>query len=168
MLVSGVTVDSFVSVVEMISRTRYAGNVKLVYTPSPLNAAGTRFRVALRAESSRNAGARRTTAGRRSVAACWHVFRNVYAELFRLHPDAVVRTSMATYKGAAGFESNYPATAYQNIGTQLYPATMLSLCDCGGTLPSRPQPAPQAAASVRQTLHAIDDTLNWHDAYCQA
>ncbi len=172
MLVKGMPIAEFVAIVERVSRDTYVGNLRLVYQPEPLNRAGTRFRVALRADSSRAPGARRTRAGRRSVAACWHTFRDVYAEVFRLYPNAEIRTSMAAYIGVSGFEANYPATGRVNIGSMVEPCTMPSLCDCQDDqrhLPALsrpvPRPVPRPAPTVAETLARIDSGLNWHDAY---
>lgn len=79
--------------------------------------------------SSSREGARRSWQGRKCQAACWHAFRDVIRQVFVLAPDAVVKTSMATYT-AANFEATYPATGWKNIGSQFQPVTMPELCDC--------------------------------------
>lgn len=45
-------------------------------------------------------------------------------------------TSMAVYRGHAGFTEAYPETAYQNIGSELYPVTMPELCECDDRTPT--------------------------------
>jgi hypothetical protein len=47
--------------------------------------------------------------------------------LFAIDPHARLRTGMAFYDGAEGFEATYPATAYKNIGSMMAPATMPDL-----------------------------------------
>jgi hypothetical protein len=37
---------------------------------------------------------------------------------------------VAVYRGRAGFEQDYPATAYVNVGSQMQPAHMPELRDC--------------------------------------
>jgi hypothetical protein len=54
------------------------------------------------------------------------------AELFERFPRATVRTALAVYRGKEGFELHFPATAYVNVGSQMQPAYMPSLCDCWG------------------------------------
>lgn len=49
-------------------------------------------------------------------AVCWHGHRDFLRELFRLAPDAVVRTAFITYRGAADFEQNYRETRYGKPG----------------------------------------------------
>jgi hypothetical protein len=68
---------------------------------------------------------------RRLVAACWHVHRDVMIEIFKLNPNANLKTAMAHYKNKESFYDLYPGTADINVGSQMYPITMLELCDCG-------------------------------------
>lgn len=75
-------------------------------------------------------GARRSWTGRRMPAACWHAYRDVMYAIFAINPNARIATGMAVYRGLAGFESTYPATADQNIGSMMQPAYMPDLCDC--------------------------------------
>jgi len=90
-----------------------------------VSAHAARFR--LGAKDSRKYGARRSWSGRHTPNASWEAHRDVLREIFRLIPDAVIETRMATYKGADGFEATFPATASINIGSQMRPATMPSL-----------------------------------------
>jgi len=92
----------------------------------------------------------------------------VLRALFDVAPAASVYTSMARYVGKQGFESTYPDTAYQNIGSQMMPAYMPELCDC----PSDHY-AHEYAHTVRPTadlfdvstrLQAIDNEFGWGDA----
>jgi hypothetical protein len=68
--------------------------------------------------------------GRRVAAVCWHGHRDFLRALFRLCPDAVVRTAIAVYRGAEGFEETFPATAHRNIGSAYMPCTMAEACLC--------------------------------------
>lgn len=137
MEIKGVTLDEFDDIVSMVSATMYHDNVIVDNSAHALS--GTRIRARLRTvissikvdgEKLSAPGARRSASDRYSVAACWHAYRDVLAELFRLYPDAVVRTGMAVYRGAVGFLADYPPTAYQNIGSMMSPRRMPDLCDC--------------------------------------
>lgn len=64
-------------------------------------------------------------------AACWHAYRDFLAELFRMAPNAVVRTMWATYRGRDGFEMMFPATYFVNKGSGLEPHNYGVCCECG-------------------------------------
>lgn len=70
---------------------------------------------------------------RRLVAACWHVHRDVMIEIFKLNPNANLKTAMAHYKNKESFYDLYPGTADINVGSQIFPVTMPELCNCGCT-----------------------------------
>lgn len=131
MEISGVPFRTFHAIVDNISRDRYNGNITVHQDAKDLHGARKpRMRGRLTVISSREAGARRSWTGRRMPAACWHAYRDVLAEMFQRFPDATVRTSMATYKGKAGFLAQYPGTAHRNVGSAISPAYMPDLCDC--------------------------------------
>lgn len=123
----GITVDEFRSAVRSVSE-QYGGNVIIHADAKATSSRSSRGRVVVR--DSRGPGARRSWSGRRGPWACWHVYRDVLTELFDAHPEAKVRTSLATYDGEDGFNQNYPATAYKNVGSMVAPAYMPELCDC--------------------------------------
>lgn len=75
-------------------------------------------------------GARLSWNGRRIKASCWHAYRDVMYEVFKINPNARVATALAIYRGLEGFEANYPQTADQNIGSVFSPAYMPDLCEC--------------------------------------
>jgi len=127
MQISGVNRTTFESVVQRVSERNYNGNIAYAHTSDQSD---TRFRGRIVAKASRGAGTRRSWSGRRGPWACWHVTRDVLTEFFNENPDAKVTTSMAKYIGKAGFLSEYPATAYINIGSMVSPAYMDELCDC--------------------------------------
>ena len=129
MIIRNVTLAQFTSIVEGVGQDAYNGN--LIIHPDMRQEGKRVIRVQgrIRAESSREAGARRSWSGRRTVAACWHAHRDVYRALFAQYPDATVQTSMARYD-AATFEDVYPATGNVNIGSMFAPAYMPELCDC--------------------------------------
>lgn len=90
MYVSGVPLSAFRSIVRRVSEDQYNGNVIVqadAYELGPY-----RFVGGLAVESPRGSGARRSWTGRRTRAACWHVYRDVLTALFYEYPDALVRT----------------------------------------------------------------------------
>jgi len=124
-----------VSITERVSREQYAGNVKVdqFARELPTRAGGFRGRIAV--TDSRGAGARRSSSGRRGPYACWHVFRDVFFAIFEAHPDAVIRTGLAVYRGRENFLDTYPGTARRNVGSAVAPANMPDLCECAGNVP---------------------------------
>jgi hypothetical protein len=132
--VAGVNYDTVVAIVERVSAERYGGNVRVHQDARPIGSKrdGSRYGFTGRIDvkSSRESGARRSWSGRRMPAACWHAHRDVLSAIFAEYPDATIKTAMATYRGAEGFEDRYPGTADRNIGSVVEPAYMPDLCDC--------------------------------------
>jgi hypothetical protein len=122
-----ITPTEFESAVERVSQ-HYGGNLRVARGAHALGKSGTRGRVEV--IDSRGPGARRSWSGRRGRYACWHVYRDVLREVFRINPDATVITGLARYKGSDGFEREYPLTADKNVGSWMEPAYMSELCDC--------------------------------------
>jgi hypothetical protein len=89
-----------------------------------------RVGISLWAVDHKGKGARRSPSGRRLHNACWHVHRDVLRLLFERHPQAKIRTGLATYIGREGFERDYPATGsiMTTAGGRRTP--FRSLCDC--------------------------------------
>lgn len=73
-------------------------------------------------------------AHRRKWAVCWHGHRDFMRELFKVNPDAVISSVLATYKGEDDFEHKFEDTGYTNIGSQMYPVYARQGCDCEGAL----------------------------------
>lgn len=117
-------------IAEDVSRELYGGNVRVHPDSKPLGSESYGFRGRIMVVDSRGPGARTSWSGRHGPYACWHAYRDVLARIFETYPNARVRTSMAHYVGAAGFEETYPATADRNIGSQFAPAYMPDLCEC--------------------------------------
>jgi hypothetical protein len=128
MRMSGVTETQFRSIVTRVSES-YAGNLIVHQDAHPNGQSGCTARVTV--TDSYGAGTRVTWMGRHGPYACWHAYRDVLALLFTEHPTAIVRTGLEVYRGAAGFLADYPATGDKNIGSQMQPATMPEMCDCG-------------------------------------
>lgn len=76
------------------------------------------------------------TAGRRVHAVCWHGFRDYFRAVYRREPNAVFRTSIATWRGSRDFEARFEATGLINIGPRIAPVAMIDACRCrdSGTL----------------------------------
>lgn len=128
MYVSSKTLDAhgIAALAERVSEEQYDGNLTVESEPTR----GRTVRVKLGTADSYAHGSRRSWSGRHGRWACWHAFRDVLTAIFNADPDATVRTSMTTYRGARGFLANYPGTADQNVGSLMQPAYMPELCDC--------------------------------------
>ena len=112
--------DVVQDITALVSADIYNGNVYAAQTW----ARGSRVRFTLKTRDSDAFGSRRSWSGRRMKKASWEAFRDVLRAILKAHPDAVIRTSMATYRGLEGFESTYRSTAYKNIGSMMSPTTM--------------------------------------------
>lgn len=81
--------------------------------------------------------------GKRMTYVCWHGHREFMRALYRLAPDATIRTGLATYKGARHFEETHEGTAWGHdpqggIGSLYAPLAYSDACDCErGECPSR-------------------------------
>lgn len=132
MQITGITPQQFTDAVAKAS-VKYDGNLTAEITSVQ---SANRFRARVIPKMSSSApktpapGARKSWNGRCLKAACWHAYRDAMYEVFAINPQARVYTAMATYKGIDGFESQYPATADQNIGSMMQPAYMPDLCNC--------------------------------------
>jgi hypothetical protein len=71
--------------------------------------------------------ANRGLARRRVNAVCWHGHRDWMRELFRINPDAVISSALATYRGVRDFDEKFSATALTSVGQG---QTMVDLCEC--------------------------------------
>lgn len=70
------------------------------------------------------------TAGRRVNAVCWHGFRDYFRAVYEHCPEAIFRTSLATWKGSEHFEANFPASGHKNIGPLIAPVEYAGACRC--------------------------------------
>ncbi|AXK35781.1 hypothetical protein DVA86_27270 [Streptomyces armeniacus] len=153
MRISGVSLGDFFAITDDVSWRRYEGNV--IVSPDAHWTRGNSVVARLRVSDSRGVGARTAPSGRRGPYACWHAHRDVLAGLFVAHPDARIRTALAVYRGRDGFERDYPATRYRDVGSPMTPARMTDLCvgmDCGG-----PACAPIAQAAEAQPTPAREE-----------
>lgn len=126
MRLRGITLEDFRASVDRVN-DEYDGNLAV---HSDAHQTGSRKPTVvgrLTVNDSKGDGARTSASGRHGRMACWHAFRDVVRDLLAEHPDAVITTRMARYD-AETFEDVYPATAYRNIGSMVYPAYMTELC----------------------------------------
>lgn len=95
-----------------------------------LNKRGDRVRFTLKVKDVRNKPGARMGHERRINAACWHLNRDLYVEIFKLNPDARIKTALATYNGWQDFLDSYPETGEANIGSYYNPLYMSEACNC--------------------------------------
>jgi hypothetical protein len=82
----------------------------------------------LRVYDSRAFGARLASSGKRHTpSASWEAHRDLFREVFKINPAAVVITMVATYRGSADFEEKFPATANHMMGSRAEPVTLREL-----------------------------------------
>jgi hypothetical protein len=119
-----------------------ARQAKVELDITPLSSSGLRHRVKVNPHSEwfahnteypRDSPWQRISAqtGRKVHAVCWHGFRNFFRECFKLAPNAVFRTALATWRGSADFEARYRASGHRNVGSQMYPICAAENCRCG-------------------------------------
>jgi hypothetical protein len=128
--------DELVALLNEVSARLYDGNLTLSRTNTACDQIGNRaWRMGLGVKSSRGRGAHRSSDGfdgsqRRTVAACWHAYRDFLTAVFARWPNALVRTSLARYDGVEGFKAKFPNTYYTNAGSRMMPIAYGTLCDC--------------------------------------
>lgn len=67
---------------------------------------------------------------RKVHAVCWHGHRQFFGELFKLAPDAVVRTAMAVWTLKTFTVDNLWETYRKNIGAPVFPVCAGEACNC--------------------------------------
>lgn len=88
-------------------------------------ARGNRVRFTLETRDAWKHGSRTAASGRHMRKASWEAHRDVMAALFKLDPDATIRTALATYRGRTDFERQFPATANARYGNSTIAATTI-------------------------------------------
>lgn len=102
----------------------YKGNLRLVDAESKGN--GVQFRLGVK--DSRAYGARLASSGKRHTpSTSWEAHRDLFRAVYRTHPDAVIVTMVATYRGSADFEEKFPATQNFPMGSRAEPTTIREL-----------------------------------------
>jgi len=111
---------------DAVGYRHYRGNVYARITW----ARGRSVRFTLETKDAYAYGSRRAQSGRHMRKASWEAHRDVLRALFKLDPDATVRTALATYRGAADFEYQYERTADHNVGSRMDPITIRECSVC--------------------------------------
>jgi hypothetical protein len=129
-------------IVKDVSCKSWNSNVIVRDSRDESNSRGARCRMTLRVEDSSGPGARESASGRRTVAACWHVVRDVLRAVYEYNPDVRVVSGLGerddngkfrptVYKNSAHFEDTFPATGAINVGSEWYPRSIVELCGHG-------------------------------------
>lgn len=102
----------------------YNGNLKLADDRNIPR--GVQF--VLRCHDSHKYGARLSSSGRRHTpSASWEAHRDFFREVYKINPEAVIVTALATYRGSADFEVKFPATADHQVGSRMEPVSFREL-----------------------------------------
>lgn len=95
------------------------------------------FRLALNTAERRNRNAKyqRTSSsgwheGRRVNAVCWHGHRDFMRAVFAIDPNTRFKTALADWRGQQDFEDRFAQTAYNNVGSMMYPMFAKDCCTC--------------------------------------
>jgi hypothetical protein len=68
--------------------------------------------------------------GRKVAAVCWHGHRDFMRAVFRRDPNARFKTAIADWKGSEDFEQRFAQTAFNNVGSMMYPMFAKDCCTC--------------------------------------
>lgn len=129
MIIRNATAAQLYEAVDLTSKD-YNSNVRFKNGPDPVNQKGTGHRLTLTVHASGKMGGRRSHSGRKVAAACWHVHRDFMRHLYRLAPDAVIQSALATYRGSEDFENTFEATGDRNMGSAFEPCAVRNACEC--------------------------------------
>ncbi|MEV0220319.1 hypothetical protein [Streptomyces sp. NPDC050704] len=171
MYIRGVPLSDFQELTAQVSGDLYEGNV--IVAPGAHSAGRHAAVASLQVADSRGFGARTAASGRHGRYACWHAYRDVLSRLFEMYPWVTVRTRLATYRGADGFDACFRLTEYHNLGSELRPRYIRELCvvsGCGDPsatveiweLPS-PLRADDLVARMRRELAEAEDSFPEED-----
>lgn len=113
-----------------------------------------RFRLGLDTARARNANGslpyqRRSTSRsrpRRIAAVCWHGHRDFMRALFRLAPEARIKTAIADYRGAGDFERRFRSTGDRWGRENDYHRAYDEACDCPPAVAQYEKPALQVVS----------------------
>jgi hypothetical protein len=150
---------------------RYGWNLTLDIETVKTTSRSTTYRVKIGTRESRGHGTRTTASGRHGPWACWHVFRDVFAEWFDGDPDMTIRTGVTTYQGREEFRAIYPATYYTRYFTGSGRRHIGVLCECepaSAVTSRRTTPEPvyvpddQGGFGLVGT-HLVDEALSEYD-----
>lgn len=77
--------------------------------------------VTLQVKVTKTHGSRTSSSGRPLRSASWEAHRDFMRALFKINPDAKIKTALAYYKGSEDFEEKFPDTAYKQVGSMMCP-----------------------------------------------
>jgi len=67
---------------------------------------------------------------RSSGALCFHAFGHFMRAMFEMNPAGRIKTGLADYVGAEGFEDQYPRVGLKNVGSMINPIQHSEACEC--------------------------------------
>ncbi len=146
----------------------YERNVRFKNGPDPVNQKGTGHRLTLTVHSSSKPGGRRSHSGRKVAAACWHVHRDFMRHLYRLAPEAVIQSALATYRGAEDFEQTFEETGDRNMGSAFQPCAVRNACKCTDDDDKRDKAEMAAWDDAQRRLGAVHKAAKAHDPIAEA
>ena len=126
MIVKNTTIQDLYKTLENVNK-KYDGNVIFNRAPEPY---GRQIRFTLRVKNSRKPGHRLGTwindngKQRHLTSACWHVHGNFFEELFKICPNAIIKTNG---KDISIYCGNWED---QNIGSMMQPMYFSEACEC--------------------------------------
>ena len=117
--------------------TNYEGNIIFDHTKL-LNKRGDHFQLRLRVQDTKGAGVQFSASnpflghkGRRTVQACWHVYRDFFRAVYQLNDSAKIRTPLANYESREHFEDTFVETGYETYGSSpISPEYVSDRCEC--------------------------------------
>lgn len=136
MRIIGLTQNELDSCLASINLT-YDNNIEFVYV-TPRNKRGDAFQLRLRVRDTKGPGAQFSTSnpfigidGRRTIQACWHVYRDFFQAVYLFNTEAKIRTPLANYENRFHFHDTYPATKHRSYNSPLIcPTGIGTRCDC--------------------------------------
>ena len=65
-------------------------------------------------------------------AVCFHGYKEYMDRIFFWHPEAIIRTKAAAYKGIEDYKAKWVGVGMQNVGSRVFPVQYRECCDCYG------------------------------------
>jgi len=118
------------ALIEIVAAVSACYAFNLVFKTGPKRVSRNCITFTLRVSDSSGRGARRSATGRKMVAACWHVHRDVMERIFSDYPQCRLQSMLADYRGAADFFETFHATGANNIGSMASPRRIDEACNC--------------------------------------
>jgi hypothetical protein len=124
MIARKTTINELTQALESINK-HYDGNIQF----KEITPKGTTIQFTLRVKNSHGKGARLgfkfgDRPQRHLINACWHAHGELFDELFKINPEATIRT------GQMLITNEYGNWQDRNIGSQVYPMYFSEACEC--------------------------------------